>query len=205
MALCHLIRANRGIRYLSLSGVKATTDRVVMAACAQPGRAMLETLDLTRCPRISDASLMAIGESYGDSLKTLRLYATAQLTDDGYSALKNLKCLEVLDLCGHVNLSSRVAREILQQMPNLKRLNLTWCKQIDDSVLETIGKCNTRLRWLSVFGAKNLTKRSLDAVSRLRLTHCDIRGIPSLSEYTREDCKGLRELFPRLREWILFS
>ncbi|KAF4720284.1 hypothetical protein FOZ62_012613, partial [Perkinsus olseni] len=26
-ALCHLIRANKGLRYLSLSGVKATTDR----------------------------------------------------------------------------------------------------------------------------------------------------------------------------------
>ncbi|KAF4656529.1 hypothetical protein FOL47_008886 [Perkinsus chesapeaki] len=204
-ALCHLMRANRGLRYLSLSGVKATTDRVVMAACAQPGRAPLETFDLTRCPKISDASLMAIGASYGSSLKVLRLYATTQFSDDGYKALEDLEKLEVLDLCGHINLTSATAVAFLERMPNLKHLNLTWCKQMDDSVLETIGKCNKKLHWLSVFGAKDITKRGLDAITGLALTHCDLRGIPNLAEYTCDDCKGLKEMFPKLKEWILFS
>ena len=56
-------------------------------------------LDLTRCPRVTDAGALCVCECL-HSLRVLRFYALAHLTSKAFVALHKLTRLEELDVCG---------------------------------------------------------------------------------------------------------
>ena len=101
-----ITRANHGLKKLSLSGCKHVTDEGVtsIATCKY-----LDTLDLTRCAKISDAGLEHIAK-HCPSLRILLLYACSGFGDKGVHAVtSSLHRLEILDVCGTGKLTDSVS------------------------------------------------------------------------------------------------
>mmetsp|Transcript_58441 Transcript_58441/g.163720 ORF Transcript_58441/g.163720 Transcript_58441/m.163720 type:complete len:348 (+) Transcript_58441:120-1163(+) len=196
-----LLRAQRGggLQSLSFSGCKNLSDDTVQRIAAR-GQA-LEVLDLTRCPRVSDAGAMLVCECL-DRLRVLRLYAMAQLSPAAFSPLRRLVHLEELDLCGcRIEDDALVGLLEASSPSRLHTLNLTWCPALTDVSATAVAQHCPRLDWLSYFGNVNISGDAIESLSRaaggLRLRSLDIRGLTRAQPYSC-DSQALRALFPAL-------
>jgi hypothetical protein len=204
LGIARLVKMNGStLKRLELSGCTQLTDeslRLISINC----EGLLE-LDLTRCPRISDVGINFIASG---RLESILLYADAQLGNSSYLALSHCK-LRQLDLCGHSNLSNSDIIQIMETSGGtLEYLNLSWCTQLTDALVEFIivRSCLSKIRYLSFFGIKNLKKIDqliiyLQNVTSLR--QLDLRGIPAAFHLTSNDCADLRNALPMLEEWKL--
>ena len=200
-----LLSANLQISRLSLSGIPKLTDETLVSLVASNSGNLLD-LDLTRLPGISDAGVLAVSRKF-KKLKRLSLYATTQLASDFYNHLEEISSIEDLDLCGHQKLTDSALAAALSRLPNLRRLNLTWCLGLGPLSLEALRGLE-RLEWLSLFGISGLPREAVLAVIELvgpRLSALDVRGIPAIQEFSQNNCQLLREKLPQLREWKLHS
>ena len=203
--IIRFVRKNgASLRQLELSGCTHLTDSSLAAIGRYCPR--LEQLDLTRCLGVSD---IGINHIVIPSLHSLLLFADSQLRSSSYEAIASNPSWRSLDFCGHSNLSSRDIISIVDACGhNLEYLNLTWCVELTNEVITHILESKTlgKIKYLSLFGLKNLTDMRI-LVQYLAgipsLTHLDVRGVPSISDLTSEDCKQLRQLLPRLVEWKL--
>eukprot|EP01066_Platyproteum_vivax_P010724 Platyproteum_vivax@DN4834_c0_g1_i2.p1 len=114
-ALLHSVRNT--LQHLNISGCLSITDKSgrVIAGCRH-----LKHLDITRCPKIEDTTVIAIGEQCPD-LEVFRLYADHHLTSVAFSTLHRLKKLVVLDVCGG-KIEDSELKQISANCPNLEAL-----------------------------------------------------------------------------------
>ena len=208
--ILELVRRNGAyISSLELSGCSGITDKSLEAIskfCTN-----LKSIDLTRCNKITDIGINYLCESGKHTIETLLLYANSSLGTSSYCAIAQLEQLKRLDLCGHENLTSSDLICILGTSGDkVEYLNLSWCVSLTDLAVADFVE-NTRLgciEYLSLFGIKNFTRRPMQVLvgylqTRKRLKQLDVRGIPSISDLTENDCLELRRSLPGLEKWKL--
>jgi hypothetical protein len=196
------------LRSLGLAGCSGVTDRgmkYIGRFCKS-----LTSLDLTRCPNVSD-----LGINYLDTLnlRSLRLYANSHLGTSSHELIaETFRALEVLDLCGHENLTSSSLVKILHSCPDIEFLNLSWCVSLNDEFIGPIVDAGLlkRLKSISLFGNKSLSKPALDKLiaylaSVPSLTELDIRAIPAMADLAENECAILRQRLPTLTGWKLHT
>lgn len=190
---------SRHLTSLNVAGCKKITDRGIFAL------SKLTYLDVTRCPRLTDASLRHIADF---PLKTLILYADSNFSDAGFGALANGRAatkLEKLDVCGARFLTSAGLAALTRRLGGtLTYLNCTWCVSLgDDAVLALASVCSV-LSLLSLHGIINITDKAVDALAASRcattLTTFDINGCAKVTDYRRNTSR-LFEMFPNVRVW----
>lgn len=199
--LCRLFRAQQGsdLRDVNLSGCKYLTDKTIQRLVERAP--LLDVLDLTRCPAVSDAGMTLVCECL-DRLRVLRLYAMSQLSPTAFAGLHKLVCLEELDLCGCCVEDDAIVRLMDAQPSRLQILNLTWCVAITDAVVQAMARSCPRLGWLSLFGNKHITDAAIEGLAAAPCGHVihslDVRGLTQASNYAF-DPKSLQQLFPCLK------
>eukprot|EP00405_Crypthecodinium_cohnii_P031242 CAMPEP_0206521934 /NCGR_PEP_ID=MMETSP0324_2-20121206/66671_1 /ASSEMBLY_ACC=CAM_ASM_000836 /TAXON_ID=2866 /ORGANISM="Crypthecodinium cohnii, Strain Seligo" /LENGTH=134 /DNA_ID=CAMNT_0054015979 /DNA_START=191 /DNA_END=595 /DNA_ORIENTATION=- len=124
----------------------------------------------------------------------------AQLSPQAFRALKRLVWLEELDLCGCRVQDGPVVEFLEAAAPSrLHTLNLTWCPDLTDVVVQTIAKTCPVLSWLSLFGNMNYTAAALETLAASQcgssLRALDVRGLTKALPYSLET-EALRKLFP---------
>ncbi|KVH94701.1 Leucine-rich repeat, cysteine-containing subtype [Cynara cardunculus var. scolymus] len=157
----------------------------------------LESLDITRCIKITDGGLQHIMVKCS-GLKSLNLYALSSFTDGAYKKLSLLGHLRFLDLCGAQNLSDEGLFSIAK-CKSIRTLNLTWCVRVTDAGVIAIAQGCTSLEYLSLFGIVGVTDKCLEALSEFcsnTITTLDVNGCIGIKKRSRED---LLQLFPYLR------
>lgn len=196
------------LEVLELAGCSGVTDKALRSIGKFCRR--LESLDLTRCPNITD-----VGINYIDSipLNTLLLYADSQLGRSAYTCIgHSMQSLVHLDLCGHSNLHTDTLVGILRSCPLLEVLNLSWCVELDDKFVSSIlgDRLLRNIKSLSLFGIRNLSSNALMGLLKyfkgtLSLHALDVRAIPSVACLTDNDCLELRGSLPQLTSWKLHT
>ncbi len=149
----------------------------------------LEELDLGRT-FLSDASIYKILLNC-PNLKRLYLGMCRNISLEFFSSIDfKINNLEVLDL-RWTRVSSATVIQILEKCPNLKRLNLQWCKNITKDVFESLNLYN------GVYPLEYLNL-GWDRVSDASV--CNIlHKCPNLKKLNLEWCKTLtKNLFSRL-------
>jgi len=128
---------------LSIAGNPNVTDYDVEDLCAACCR--LVELILRTCVRLTDASLSKIGKlaatqkSKGlPSLRWLDIGGCNRITDKGLRAIAVATELEVLDLRGLNKVSLFGLTGALQQLPQLKEVNITACTGDPDEAASTL-------------------------------------------------------------------
>lgn len=184
---------------LSLSGCKALTDAAPLSCFPA-----LTSLDLTRCPLLSDESLRQLS----CRLTALVLYADAQFSALGLRAVLSaqLPSLERLDLCGCALLTDGALLGALgaagaAPLP-LTVLNLTYCVELSDLSLKPLLRRCPRLEWLSLHGLPRVTPALLGAIAAPRLAALDVRGCGAIPLDQRRPA-ALTARFPTLRAFTL--
>lgn len=164
------------IKALSLGGCRCITDRSLYAISSM---VQLQKLDVSQCDLvtdngirglyklehieelsigwcrlISDKGLGALCSQPGRSerLRVLHL-ARCSITNDGVKQLGNLACLTELDLNGCSKIGSSVLGSVLEKLPKLKSLDVSYCPDIlreswqgKINALETLELCYAGVR-----------------------------------------------------------
>lgn len=205
----NLVRnCGKALRNIELSGCIKISDESLKAI----GRycKVVQSLDLTRCPLITDVGINFILDECSKRLEVLLLYADSGLGPSTYLGISEAHNLKKLDLCGHHNLSSSELIRIITNCENLVYLNLSWCTNISDEAIQAILEMKKlkHVEYLSLHGIKSLSRDvAIGLIEYLKgissLTSLDLRGIPSVSDYTIDECLKLRETISSLVEWKL--
>uniref|UniRef100_A0A1D1Y7S0 F-box/LRR-repeat protein 3 n=1 Tax=Anthurium amnicola TaxID=1678845 RepID=A0A1D1Y7S0_9ARAE len=105
-------------------------------------------LDLSLCPRVTDASLAAVALSLRPALRSIDLSRSRSFTHAGLESLvANCRSLVDIDLSNATDLSDAAAAAI-GRARNLQRLSLARCKMVTDMGLGCIAVGCPRLRVL---------------------------------------------------------
>ena len=89
----------------------------------------------------------------------------------------------------------------------MRRLNLTWCVQVDDFGIMAVATHCKQLELLSIYGLRGVTDQSIALLAapggcRGTLRTLDVHGCCNISTRSNED---LLELFPKLTCFIHHS
>lgn len=163
------------------------TDAALRPFCALRG---LTALDLSRCPAISDASMVAIADSL-PALTELRIRA-CRVGDMVLARLGSLPALRTLDCtyCLAVSSVGLAALCLGAARSSLQSLKLRGCYLIDDAGADSLASL-TALTSLNVAYCQALTDKALSSIAVLRaLRTLKLRGVSSLTE------SGLASLQP---------
>ncbi len=181
------------------------------------GLAGLESLDLTRCEKVTGAGLAYLQGLV--SLRSLVLQECTQLTDAGLAHLADLAGLQVLSLCdceqltdaGMVFLRSckglkslslsgclltDAALPHLRGLTALKALDLSACGELTDAGLAWLGPL-AELQWLRLAFCTRLTDAGLAYLSGFTaLRSLDLRGC---KQVTDAGMAALQRVLPRCK------
>ena len=157
----------------------------------------LKSLNISGCNLITDKSLKCI--SLLDEIEELKLSKCYQLTDNGFRSVF-LSCtqLEVLDL-SYCKITDSSGKLIANKLTKLTKLNIEWCSQLTETVIQSIlrncsllldlniNRCNINGKTILEI-SKNLTQ-----IQRLNIGYAD-----KITPYTlykiRENCTNLVHL-----------
>lgn len=136
----------RHLNSLILSNVPELSDAGVAeffntwTAAANPCNPPLVTLDLSRNDALAGAALTAVLEHSGKTLETLSI--------NGWKAVPQ-KVLETIGV----------------STPSLKKLDIGWCREVDDWIVKAVVEKCGHIEEIKVFGCQRLTERCPRKVS----------------------------------------
>ena len=187
------------LQELSVSGCSLISDAGVKALVEHAPH--LHFLDVTRCPQLTDASLM--------TLASLKLTGLVCYANAGLSAYGRLRAFDLrrLDCTGSRGVSGAAIAKIARAAAaRLEILNLSWCVAVDDDAPLALGECCPNLTWLSLHGNRHVTDTGIDALSRgcLKLTSLDVSGCSQVTDYLRREGLLVGK-FPRVVKWRLHT
>ncbi|QIV96660.1 leucine rich repeat (LRR) protein [Allofrancisella inopinata] len=213
LANCDMASINDGLlaiggmsnlRTLVLADCNMEVDTMV-ASCITQKFQNLESLDLSGC-RISDKGLEIIAKGL-ICLKTLILANCDMASiNDGLLAIGKMSNLESLNFssCGE-GINDNVIYYIARTLPNLKLLNIAYCKITEQGVktitnkLKGLSSLNLSGSNISEMDARSLA-RQLNCLKLLDLSNCQNINDKILGTFTKEfphltfkslDCKNL--------------
>jgi F-box/leucine-rich repeat protein 2/20 len=203
----NIVSTSKSLETLNLSGCLRISDKSLKFI----GRNLqnLRNLDLTRCPEITDLGINYL-TFLCNSLECLTLYADSQLGPSAHEAIAEMSKLKRIDLCGHCKLTDNSLVRILTNTPDIQYLNLSWCVSLSGHVVDEIvsQRLLQKIETISLFGIRNLEncRTLVEYLSKIpSIRGLDIRGIPTVSDLTENDCKNLRTIIPSLVEWKLHT
>jgi len=185
---------------LNLSGCKAITDKGLR--CVGEAFKSLESLDITRCVKLSDDGLLHVTRNC-QSLRRLNVYAVSVFTDRSLETIGGLCNLTFLDLCGAHHLTDR-GLEGVSRCRALTYLNLTWCVKVTDAGVEAIGTGCRDLELLSLHGILGVTDKSVEllATNCKKLKFFDVNGCGYVNQKSKDH---LFSIFPALRSTVIHT
>ena len=187
------------LRELSVSGCSLISDAGIKALVEHAPH--LHFLDVTRCPELTDTSLITLASL---KLTGLVCYANAGLTAYGRLRAFDLRRLDCTGSRGVDGLAiAAIARAAATR---LEILNLSWCVAVDDDAPLALGECCPNLTWLSLHGNRHVTDTGIDALSRgcLKLTSLDVSGCSQVTDYLRREGLLVGK-FPHVVKWRLHT
>ncbi|KAL9443188.1 hypothetical protein AB3S75_016530 [Citrus x aurantiifolia] len=200
---CAIANGCPNLRRVSLRRRKSVGNVGVISIVNKSAQS-LTNLDLGRCSLISDQALEAIGTlrtirvlnldccslitdrglaflasgHCSKSLKKLVLTECDRVTDFGVSLLKQMSCLEDLNLAECGPKVTDVGGTSMASMKTLERLNFSWLINVTDVTLIAIAKNCTRLAAIDLTGCESITGAGIRAfchhecLESLVLTSC---------------------------------
>lgn len=155
------------LRILSLPGCRGLGDVAFNSSCMDrpPFPAELESLNLSLCFKLTDATLRAIARSC-KSIRTLSLAGCEEVTDEAFVELamsnRQLRNLDV-SKCG--KLTSVSIKALADACYTLQRVTLADCKLITtDGVVELASKCK-KLVDVDLSGCENILDQALERLA----------------------------------------
>lgn len=122
-------------------------------------------LDLSFCPRVTDACLAMVALTLGSSLRSIDLSRSRSFTQAGLESLvTNCSTLVEIDLSNATELSDAAAATI-GRAKNLEMLSLNRCKMVTDMGLGCIAVGCPRLRTLSLRWCLGVTDLAVGLVA----------------------------------------
>lgn len=164
----------------------------------------LTFLDLTRCEKIRDASLAAVGACC-PRLETLLLYATPNLTDAGFEALApGVPRLTHLDITGLKLITDRAIVALANHCRALRILHLMWVTPLTDASLIAMGSAPLdQLRLLSIHGNVHVTVGGFESLAAgcRSLEQIDVNGCKNIGAY-RTSRDEVKRILPKFNNFI---
>ncbi|WOL18774.1 F-box protein SKP2A [Canna indica] len=125
----------------------------------------LRDLDLSRCRKLSDYSLLALAHGCPFLIR-LNLSGCSGLSDSTLEYLvRCCKNLKYLNLCGCVKASDRALQAISYNCNGLQILNLGWCEGVSDNGVTSLAAGCPDLRSLDLCGCILITDESVIALA----------------------------------------
>lgn len=187
------------LKVLNLSLCKDVTDsslRRITANCKS-----LEVLDLAGCSKITNTSLFYI--SMLKKVKRLNLRSCRLISDQGIADLCNTsvlvnsnRTLEDLCLQDCQKLTDESLRHISTGLPELEKMNLSFCVSITDTGLKSISRIGT-LRDLNLRSCDNISDIGIGflAENGLNLHNLDVSFCANISDSSmRHIASGISSL-----------
>jgi F-box/leucine-rich repeat protein 2/20 len=213
--LIQLTTAFPRLRELSLKGAAVTDE--VMGAIAH-NLPLLEYLDVSACDGITSVGLRLIADALR-SLRTLKLgdvgwgramtdavlarltenccatltyinlQRCEQITDVGAAHLANCHKLIDVNVYRCFKLSGVGITAIVEGCPEIERLNVSYCRNVDDDLLAEIGECSKHLKYFRTNSSQISDTGILEFVGNCPLL-CDVEDASycaNVSEATKAE------------------
>jgi hypothetical protein len=188
MGMLKIFKQNSSLslKSVSLKGCNVTDDLLVGISDSLTA---ITTLDVSRCPHLTERGLVALIGKHYDSLTHINVKASNNI--DGSLLLgalticKRLKSLNISREGGlqtaHTRSFGRALHLLEHISPDLEFLNSAWCGWTNDT-LSAFVQTHPKLQWLNIAAAGQITDATVDLLVR----HC--QNIKMLSF---EGCKKL--------------
>lgn len=192
LSVCRFCHEN--LKVLNLSGCVQLDDEGVreISKCRK-----LRYLDLTRVPKMTDASVALVVEGCRE-LEFLSLYANSQLTNKSFEKIDGLTNLKFFDACGF----NKLTDVTLFKLPKtLRYANFSWCGSLRSEGICHVAENCRHLELLSVHGNRNITEKLIQSLQigqkeTQTLKVLDVKGCVNVKTNTLE---ALREFFHSLQ------
>lgn len=179
-ALVTLMEAVCGnLEYLNLSGNTEITDGFLFRGL-KPYAKKLTTLVLSGTPELTDAGVSEFFDTWGAAqdppnppLVSIDLSRNHELSGGGLAALLTHSgaMLEELSINGWRVTPQKVLQTIGEGAPRLKKLDIGWCREVDDWVVKDVMEYCSQIDEVKVYGCQRLTERCPRKVCRGRFYH----------------------------------
>ena len=192
LSVCRFCHEN--LKVLNLSGCVQLDDEGVreISKCRK-----LRYLDLTRVPKMTDASVALVVEGCRE-LEFLSLYANSQLTNKSFEKIDGLTNLKFFDACGF----NKLTDVTLFKLPKtLRYANFSWCGSLRSEGICHVAENCRHLELLSVHGNRNIAEKLIQSLQigqkeTKTLKVLDVKGCVNVKTNTLE---ALREFFHSLQ------
>ncbi|CAL1703119.1 unnamed protein product [Somion occarium] len=154
------------LKHLNLSNNVNLTDGFLFQGL-KPHARQLSTLVLANLPELTDAGVAeffdtwkaAVQDHPNRALVNLDLSRNHELSDKALISLlkHSKKSLTNLNINGWKTTSQEVLKGIARQCPRLQKLDISWCREVDDWVIkELVEKCD-KIQEVKVWGCQRLS------------------------------------------------
>ncbi len=122
---------------------------------------------------MTDAVLARFTENCCGTLTCINVSVCYSITDVGAAHLANCHKLTDVDLCNCRNVSGLGIATMVGGCPHIERLNVFYCKNVNDELLAKIAECCRRLKYFSTNSANISDAGILKFVANCPLL-CDV-------------------------------
>ena len=174
---------------------------------ALPHLAKLTALDISRCTKLDNSTLILLSEHLGDRLEVLYIKGLVRVSDEGLVAVcKACHRLRVLEV-SMIQITDQSGRAIGENLKMLEALYMRDNYQLTNESIDCITTRCRRLSLLTLWGCIKLTKLAPDCSNgllMLNLCGCHgladdiavaIRKMPHLSSLNVAECHNLTDAF----------
>ena len=202
-----LLKFGKNLTELDLGRCSGITDQALESIGSANS---LRVLNLRGCWMITDSGMaMLANGSPARTLKKLIIAECERITDNGISLLRQISCLEELNLAECGPAVTDTGGVTLAGIPNLKRLNLSWLVNISDVTLTAIAEHCRKLMTLDLTGCEFITGEGIrgfvdhESLEELVLVSC-VNVLQSDVEMLVLGSQSLKyvKLDKRLRMWM---
>ncbi|KAK6186414.1 hypothetical protein SNE40_008454 [Patella caerulea] len=153
------------LKELILSNCRDLTSHGIIEMCSNQKN--IEKIDVSYCIDVGDKGIVAITLNL-NNLKTLMAKKCQRISDVSAKMLKNLPCVDVLDLSECYNLTSDGLIQGLCSgiQSHLTHLNLRCCSSLTDSIVVELCKYVPGLQYLDLGSCFPLTDLSVQSISK---------------------------------------
>ncbi|KAL8225276.1 hypothetical protein R6Q57_017833 [Mikania cordata] len=227
VGISHVVNNCKHIVDLNLSGCKGISNKSLKMISERYQH--LESLDITRCIKITDGGLQHIMVQCS-GLKSLNLYALSRYlvelclpkwnVDSVKSCWNNLiyedsyimfsftdVAYKKLSLLAHLRFLDLCGAQNLSdeglssiaKCKDIRTLNLTWCVRVTDVGVIAIAQGCTSLEYLSLFGIVGVTDKCLEALSKYCSNTITTLDVNGCIGIKKRSREELLQLFPYVR------
>lgn len=202
-----LVKFSRNLKILDLGGCGSITDAALEAI---GGANCLEVLNLQGCCLVTDTGLEFLSNGLlSKTLKKLVIAECDRVTDIGVLYLRQMSCLEDLNLAKCGPKVTDIGGEAIAEIKTIKRLNLGWLINVSDITLVALARECSNLVAIDLTGCELISGYGIcafvnhGALEMLVLAHCFNFSGNNVVEVVF-GCRSLTyiALDKRMRMWI---